>query len=96
MPAIRPPSPTAIELDLDDSTDSSLQPEFRALVQRVRDESQSGSTPNIPDAMPGEELVLIVKWHPHPLAANAIEKEWQYNVDKVSSSSFVIRVFSKI
>lgn len=71
---------------MDDSTDSGLLPEFKALVQRVRDESQSGSTHNIPDGMPDEELLIVVKWHRHPLlATNATPEEWQYKVDKVSN-----------
>jgi len=59
-----------------------------ALVQRVRNETKSGSTQNIPDGIPGEELLLIVKWHPHPLATNATQEEWQYKVDKVSDFDF--------
>lgn len=82
--AVRPAPTLVIDLDDDPIDAINLQPEFMELAQRIRNEPQSESS-IAPGPVAGEELVLTVRWHPHPLLPNGKDEEWQYKVDKVNS-----------
>jgi len=56
------------------------------LARRIREESKNEGKQlrhANAGAGTGEELLLTVKWQPHPLASNKKEEEWQYKIDKV-------------
>lgn len=72
-----------IDLDDDPVDTFSLQPEFMELAQKIRNESRNESYV----ISTGEELIVTVKWHPHPLMVNGKDEEWQYKIDKVNNPS---------
>lgn len=78
---VRPASPTAFEIDDDSSDNIDLQPEFMLLAQKARDNAHRGSS-QAPEGV-GDEIVITVKWYPHPLDATGKREDWQYKIDRV-------------
>ncbi|KAJ3513491.1 hypothetical protein NLJ89_g2912 [Agrocybe chaxingu] len=83
--AARPPSPTVIDLDPDESTDTFiLQPELNALAQEIAEQARRASS-QAPEVTSGDEVVITVKWQPHPLDTNGRKEEWKYQMERTDN-----------
>ncbi|KAF9525541.1 hypothetical protein CPB83DRAFT_771916 [Crepidotus variabilis] len=81
--AVRPLSPT---LDLDESSDNiELGPEFTMLAERIRKEGRNRGSSQAPEGVEGDEVLITVKWVPHPLNPNGESEEWQYKVNRTDN-----------
>ncbi|CAA7262910.1 unnamed protein product [Cyclocybe aegerita] len=83
--AARPSSPTVIDLDPDESTDTIiLQPELNALAQEIAEQARRGSS-QAPEVTSGDEVVITVRWQPHPLDTNGKKEEWKYQMERTDN-----------
>ena len=84
-PVRRAASPNHI--DLDESADViALQPELKAIAREIAKNSQY--TPLVNDEeVPksgADQVILTVKWQPHPMDQHGKPQELQYKMDRVS------------